>query len=399
MRTTTLVMATLLVIAVASGGRAEKKIALADLRDRIMGGWVGQGVGVTFGAPYEFRSCGKVIEGELKAWKPERLAGSLGQDDLYVDMTFIAALETYGPDITCKEAGDAFGATLYGLAHANAAGRDNVRKGIMPPMSGHPKHNIHADDIDFQIEADGIGMVCPGLPQMSNELCDVFGHIMNYGDGVYGGMWVAAMYAQAFFESDTEKIVRAALRAVPGESTFAQCIRDVLKWHTWYPGDWKKTWAEVEKKYQDDTDCAPGNAFNIDAKLNAAYVAIGLLYGGGDMAKTMEIATRCGQDADCNPASACGVLGCATGLSRMDERYKSFLPQLAGRKFVHTNYSYDTVANACMRVARKVIEKAGGRIVEEDGVEYAVIPDQEPVPPATLEQWGDQGQKRALGIE
>ena len=34
----------------------------------------------------------------------------------------------------------------------------------------------------------------------------------------------------------------------------------------------------------------------------------GLLYGGGDFTKSVDIAARCGQDADCNPATVGGVL-------------------------------------------------------------------------------------------
>lgn len=379
------------------GASAEKRISLDEIKDRIMGGWVGQGVGVTFGAPYEFRSNGVILETELQPWSPERLEGSLGQDDLYVDMTFIAALEAYGPDITYEQVGHAFGATLYPLWHANAAGRENIRKGILPPLSGHPRYNIHADDIDFQIECDGIGMVCPGLPLMSNELGDVFGHIMNYGDGVYGGLWIAAMYTQAFFERDPAKLVKLGLQAVPPESTFAKCISDVIAWRQKYPDDWRKCWREVEQKWQDDVDCAPGKPFNIDAKLNSAYVAIALLYGAGDWDRTMEIGVRCGQDNDCNPASACGVLGCAVGLAGIEERFKSHLPALRGRNFSHTNYSYDTITDACARVALKVIEKAGGRVEEVNGVQYAVIPDQAPAPPDTLEQWTTEAQKARFG--
>ena len=391
--------ATILLITLATWGWcAERKVSFAELRDHITGGWVGQGVGVTFGDAYEFKTCGATVEGELRAWQPDFLERSLGQDDLYVDMTFIGALEAYGPGITMEQAGCAFGATTYGLWHANKFGRDNVRKGIMPPWSGHPKYNIHADDIDFEIECDGLGMVCPGLPQECNNLCDVFGHIMNYGDGVYAGMWIAGMYTQAFFEPDVGKIVERGLKCVPPESRFAKCISDVIAWHAKYPQDWKQTWTEVERKYQTDIDCLPGKAFNIDAVLNSAYVAIALLHGGGDMAKTMEIAIRCGQDNDCNPSSACGVLGCALGLSKIEEKYKSHLPKLAGRNFAHTNYSYDTITDACLDVAREVVKQAGGKIVEENGERYAIIPEQDPFPPMTLEQWPEDSQKRMLGI-
>ena len=33
----------------------EREISLADLRDKIEGGWAGQMIGVSFGAPTEFR--------------------------------------------------------------------------------------------------------------------------------------------------------------------------------------------------------------------------------------------------------------------------------------------------------------------------------------------------------
>ncbi len=395
----TYVLATVLLSALAaSGSCAERKISLDDLKDHISGGWVGQGVGVTFGDKYEFRTCGATVEGELRAWEPEFLERSLGQDDMYVDMTFVGALEAYGPKITMQQAGHAFAATTYPLWHANKWGRDNVRNGVLPPLSGHPEYNIHADDIDFEIECDGLGMVCPGLPQESNNLCDVFGHIMNYGDGVYAGMWIAGMYTQAFFETDVNKIVAQGLKCVPPESRFAKCIADVIAWHAKYPNDWKLTWTEVERKYQTDVDCAPGKPCNIDAVVNSAYVAIALLYGAGDMAKTMEIGVRCGQDNDCNPSSACGVLGCSLGLSKIEEKYKSHLPKLAGRNFAHTNFSYGGITKVCLDVATQVIEQAGGKIVEEDGVRYAIIPEQEPIPPMTLEQWPEDSQKRMLGI-
>ena len=52
-------------------------------------------------------------------------------------------------------------------------------------------------------------------------------------------------------------------------------------------------------------------AFNIDAKLNGAYIAMGLLYGNRDLDQTMLISCRCGQDSDCNPSNSGGVLsGC-----------------------------------------------------------------------------------------
>ena len=92
-----------------------------------------------------------------------------------------------------------------------------LNQGIKAPLSGHPKYNFHANDIDFQIEADFIGLMCPGLPRESNKYCDRVGRVMNYGDGLYGGMFVCGMYSAAFFESDPRKVVEAGLACIPRE--------------------------------------------------------------------------------------------------------------------------------------------------------------------------------------
>ena len=47
----------------------------------------------------------------------------------------------------------------------------------------------------------------PGLPQEANKYADRVGRVMNYGDGLYGGMFVSGMYAAGFFETDPRKVV------------------------------------------------------------------------------------------------------------------------------------------------------------------------------------------------
>lgn len=358
--------------------------------DKLRGAWAGQMAGVCYGAPHEFQSNGKPITGPLGEWTPERIAGAIDQDDIYVEMTFLMSLEKHGLDVTPAEAGADFGASEYELWHANKWGRNNIRAGIMPPLSGHPAYNAHADDIDFQIEADLFGILSPGLPHESNRLCDIFGHIMNYGDGVYGGMFVAGMYAAAYFEDrDVMKVIEAGLDCIPDASLYEQCIRDVIQWHKEAPGDWLNAWHKIESKWQDDADCGPGDAFNIDAKLNGAYIVMGLLYGEGDFEKTMEIATRCGQDADCNPSNAAGVLGCMMGYTGIPEAFTSGIPAMAGKKFSYTNYSFESLIPACRSITESIVKAAGGEVSETQ----LSIPRQEPRPPATFEQWVDQARQ------
>ena len=86
----------------------------------------------------------------------------------------------------------------YMLWHANQAARYNILNGIKAPLSGHWKNSPHADDIDYQIEADFPGLMSPGMPNAASQISDKIGHIMNYGDGWYGGVFMGAMYSLAF---------------------------------------------------------------------------------------------------------------------------------------------------------------------------------------------------------
>lgn len=345
------------------------------LMDKIMGGWAGQTIGVVYGAPTEFKFQGGLIpdsqpiswgEGYVKYWWDKK-PGLF--DDIYNDLTFAEAFEELGLDCSSEELAMRFAYAPYHLAHANQAGRYNVRQGVMPPLSGNWMNNPHADDLDFQIEADFIGLMAPGMLGQALEIADTVGHIMNSGDGFYGGAFVAGLYSAAFIESDPAKIVDMALEGIPAESTFYQCIDDVRKYHAKDPADWKQCWFEITKKWGADVGCPKGVflSFDIDAKINSAFIAIGMLYGGGDFAKSMEIATRCGQDSDCNPATIGGVLGVMYGKSNIPGFWKQPLDEIWDLDFEGTDVSLAKGSDYSFRHALQLIEKNGGSI-EGDSV-------------------------------
>ncbi|MEN6606037.1 MAG: ADP-ribosylglycohydrolase family protein, partial [Bryobacteraceae bacterium] len=336
-----------------------RKISLEDLRDKIEGGWAGQMIGVSFGAPTEFRSNAAIFEGALPKWTPDRVNNSINQDDLYVDMTFAKVLDDKGLDATTADFGAMFREAKYGLWHANLAARRALKRGVPAELSGTPKYNVHANDIDFQIEADFIGLMAPGLPQSCNRIAERAGKVMNYGDGIYGGMFVSGMYAAAFFENDPRRIVEAGLATIPAKSPYGLLIADVLAWHKQYPNDWKKVWRLLEEKWDRREPCPSGalRAYNIDAKLNGAYIALGLLFGGGDFGKTIEISTRAGQDSDCNPSSAAGILGVALGFKRIPDVWRGGIPAIADQKFRYTDFTFHTIVASTEKRAIALVEK------------------------------------------
>ena len=349
---------------------AEKTLSKEVLLDKIKGGWAGQTIGCTYGGPTEFQYPGTMIQnytpiiwpdGYIK-WYMETHPSLY--DDIYMDLTFVEVFERLGLDAPVDSFAMAFANAEYGLWHANQAARFNILRGIMPPASGHWLNNPHADDIDYQIEADFAGLMSPGMPNVASEISDKIGHIMNYGDGWYGGVYVGAMYSLAFVSDDIEFVVTEALKTIPEKSVFYKCMSDVIKWHKQYPDDWKQTWLECEKKWSSDIGCPKGVfvPFNIDAVINSAYIIIGLLYGEGDFFKTIDISTRCGQDSDCNPASSGGILGTMIGYSKIPERWMKNLREAEDIDFAHTTMSLNETYKMSYSHALQMIERNSGKI-------------------------------------
>jgi ADP-ribosylglycohydrolase len=340
------------------------------LQDKINGGWAGQTIGVTFGGPVEFKFNGTMINDyQPIVWYDGYIKKSMEEipglyDDLYMDLTFVDVFEKKGLDAPVAEHAKAYANAGYVLWHANQAGRYNILNGLPAPQSGHWLSNPHADDIDFQIEADFSGLMAPGMPNTATRIGDGIGHIMNYGDGWYGGVYVGAMYSLAFTATDINYVVKEALKTIPAQSTFYKCMADVIAWHDKYPTDWKQTWFELQKKWSDDFGCPDGvfNAFNIDAKINAAYIVLGLLYGEGEFTKTMEISARAGQDADCNPSSAGGILGTLVGYDKIPAYWKMGLKEAEDIDFKYTTMSLNDVYQLGYKHAIQVITKNGGNV-------------------------------------
>ncbi len=345
-------------------------ISVQSLKDKIKGGWAGQTIGCTFGGPLEFQFKGTMVhDNQPIVWYDNYIKEEFEldpglYDDVYMDLNFVNVFERVGLDAPADSFAVAFANASYKLWHANQAARYNILNGIMPPASGYWMNNPHADDIDFQIESDFIGMMSPGMVNSSSKICDRIGHIMNYGDGWYGGVFVAAMYSTAFISDDIDFIVANGLKSIPEKSNFYQAINDVIRWHKQYPDDWKQCWFEFQKKHTSEVGCPEGawNAINIDASVNAAYVVMGLLYGNKDFFKTVDITVRCGQDADSNPAVSAGILGVVLGYDKIPAFWKPSIERVQELKFPYCDLTLSQIYDLSYNHALKMILQNGGEV-------------------------------------
>lgn len=375
------------------------------LRDKIKGGWAGQAIGCTFGGPTEFRFKGTIIQDyQPIPWGESSILSSFKNnpglyDDIYMDLTFMETFEKEGLDVSPAALAQAFAKAKFPLWHANQMARYNILRGLPPPESGHWLNNPHADDIDFEIESDFAGLMSPGMVNTAARFCDRVGHIMNYGDGWYGGVYIAAMYALAFVSDNIEWIVQEALRAIPAESAFAGTMQDVIRWHQENPQDWKNTWFRVQRKWSEDVGCPEGvfSSFDIDAKINCAWVLLGLLYGDGDFGKTLSVSARSGDDSDCNPCSAGGILGTVLGYANIPDLWKKGLQAAESIPFKYTSLSLNDAYNLSLKHALENIRRNGGKM--SNGSIQIVVQEPQPVKMEIAFGGHYPAEKRSLNIQ
>ena len=367
---------------------AKEAVTLSEeeLLDKMQGGWIGQMVGVAWAAPTEFRYAGQIMpQSGMPNWTPAMINDAFNQDDLYVEVPFLDTMKIRGYNCNPAHIAKSFRNTSFFMDHANMQARENLKNGINYPDSGSYLYNYHSDDIDWQIECDFLGMMYPGMVNEAAERAFELGHIMNYGDGVYGGVFVTAMHAAAFTAESVEEIVKAGISVIPEGTQFRQLVDDVMA--SYKNGDtFEENWAMLEQKWAPYDLCARlQGPSNIDAKLNSGYIMLGLLYGEGDFAKTIILSTRCGQDSDCNPSSAASILGNFYGASKLPELYTKGLHKDT-TKFATTNYTFNDIVELNFSLTKEVMTAYGA--TKDDAGNWTFQKDNK-YKAVKFEQWPD----------
>lgn len=308
----------------------------SDYLERLYAGFLGKNVGIRLGAPVE-----------AAIWTYQRIREIYGDIRSYVKAyrTFAADDDINGPCYFIRpliegdpkrplEPGDVARAWLdfardgkgmfwwggYGVSTEHTAYL-NLKAGISAPESGSIARNGArvAEQIGGQIFIDTWGLVWPGRPDEAARYAAIAASVSHDGDGTNGARFIAAAIAAAFARpaGGMRAVVEEALERVPRESGYARVSRAVMAFHDAHPGDWRacQEYLIAEWGY----DRYPGACHMIP---NAGVCVLALLYGAGDFARTVEIATMCGWDTDCNAGNVGTIAGVLCGLDGIPARYR-----------------------------------------------------------------------------
>lgn len=296
--------------------------------EEVYAGWLGKVIGVRHGASIEGFSSEKIagLYGDITGYLVNYDDFS-ADDDTTCPPFFLRALEdnSITTEITPQQIGRAwlnyspyersffwFGG--YGISTEHTAYL-NLHNNIEAPRSGSLEMNgtAAAEQIGGQIFSDIWGLVTPGNPTLAADFARKASSVSHGGNGIFGGMFIAACVSAAFVEESVTGIILKALGTIPYDCEYARMVRDIIDFHSNNSGEFKKGLAFVKQKY--GYYKYPGSCHIIP---NAAIVVLSLLYGEGDFSNTINICCMCGWDTDCNAGNAGAIIGVKNSLEGID---------------------------------------------------------------------------------
>ncbi|MDI3417409.1 ADP-ribosylglycohydrolase family protein [Streptomyces luteolus] len=316
---------------------------VAEVADRIHGGWLGRIAGNMLGKPVEQgetwsraridRYLRRADALPLTDYLPEpvdaadtadlrpewrscvrgRIDGSCRDDDVDYTILGLDLLTEHGFGFTTEQVGELWLLRLPYLQTftAERVAYRNLADGLRPPLTA-TRDNPYQEWIGALIRADIFGLTSPGRPRRAAALARKDAVLSHTGNGVYGAMWAAALVAAAFTAPDPRAALEAAQSVIPASSRLARTVRRVLSLHT--AG---LAWSDTLDAVGHDT----ARYGWIHTVPNAAVIAAGLLYGDGDFTRTIALTVRGGLDTDSNGATAGAVAGVRCGAAALPPQW------------------------------------------------------------------------------
>jgi ADP-ribosylglycohydrolase len=325
---------------------------LPDYDARVYAGVLGKLIGVYLGRPIEnwtydriTRELGEVtnyVNGHPRVTR--RIPIVVSDDDITGTFTFLRALPDYGATrgLTPAQIGQTWlnylierTTVLWWGGMGNSTEHTayvRLKNGITAPRSGSMALNgqVVAEQIGAQIFIDGWAMVAPGDPELAADLAGRAASVSHDGVAVHAAQALAAMEAQAFVESDMDRLFETGLRCIPRDSLIARLIGDVRGWCA-QDEDWRRTRERIEEKY--GYDQYGGGCHMVP---NHAIVILALAYAPDDFQRALMIANTSGWDTDCNSGNVGCLLGIKNGLRGIDSSPVDWRGPVADRLYLPT---------------------------------------------------------------
>ncbi len=186
----------------------------------------------------------------------------------------------------------------------------NLRKGLMPPLSG--KFNtFHLSD-GSSMRIGPVGVLCAGDPKKAMEYARLESEISHYEDGIWGAQAVAAAVSVAMVDGTIEEILDAAMAAIPEDSWLFHNLTGAYRILE-EKGNLLEAWMELHDYLWTSSWATTAEA------IPSAFVCLKAVHD--DFRNGVTVAGNFGRDADTIGAVAGVILGAKFGASKMPQAW------------------------------------------------------------------------------
>ena len=385
-----------------------------DYRDRLRAFWLSQSIANWTGLQTEGRRT-QIPFYTDDDW--DRFGFVLSQspwwsadDDTDIEYIYQHALETYETEIlTPEQIRDQWLEHINGdyIWVSNESAYYLMRDdGLLSPETSLPENNPNWEQIDAQLTTEIFGLFAPGRPDVALDMSQLPVRLTASGDAEIAAKFYIIMHSLAPYAigniTDTngdgdpydEQVFWLAAQArvqTPDKSYIAGMYDWVLNEYNRNPdkADWEATRDAFYSTYVEGG--ADGYQYTNwwDAGSNFGLSLISLMYGEGNLPRTIQIGTLAGMDSDNPTATWGGLLGFLYGYEGVQQAFDYYdFPDgyWIGRTRVNFDPGLDDFSSMATRgveiIDRVVVKQIGG-IVEED---TWIIPDAD----GSIQKSGDQ---------
>lgn len=246
----------------------------------------------------------------------QTMHGMVEDDDINYTTTGFAIVKKHGAEFTPVDVARFWcdNIPIFHTCTAERVAYRNFTQCLLPPASATYR-NPYREWIGAQIRADYFGYANPGHPGRAAAWAWRDASISHIKNGIYGAMWVAAMLAAAYVETDWVKIIRAGLAQIPAASRLTADVEKILVARA--AG---QTYDEAVNLVHTQWDERRAHDW-CHTNSNAQIVALGLLWGEDDYETTITRAVMPGFDTDCNGATCGSLWGVMHGVEALPKKW------------------------------------------------------------------------------
>ena len=366
-------------------------LKLDAFKDKLAGCWAGKNIGGVLGAPFE----GKRQITKVDFYTQDLSTGPPPNDDLDLQIVWLAAVERYGRNVNASILGDYWLSYIIPNWVEYGTGKANLRAGLCPPLSG-VVDNTYKDSCGCFIRSEIWACLAPGHPEIAARYAYEDAIVDHAGEGMYGEIFFAALQSSAFVESDVRTLIDIGLSYIPQESITAQAIRKAVECydnhvdfyetrkeiHNIAPGTFGVQGCKIQDIPQQGNEGMEIGKPGFDAPENVAFTIAGWLYGEGDFGKSLCLANSCGEDTDCTCATLGATIGIILGASGLPEKWTKPLDDKIVTMCIDKTSGGIWVPNTATELAERILRVVPGflgqelcDIFGEDGMEIVCNTD------------------------